>query len=144
MTETVRQVHGALKAFRPRAVLSAAVLPWTERAYLAAFQDWRGWLQEGILDKAVVMNYTRDLTLSSRISKSISAAKTFFPERRKRGRQLIIIGLGAWLFVSNPQDLWKEWNEAYRAGADGVAFFSYDQMVEKGDLWTFPPTKPRR
>ncbi|MEE9239872.1 MAG: family 10 glycosylhydrolase [bacterium] len=144
VTETVRQVHGALKAFRPRAVLSAAVLPWTERAYLAAFQDWRGWLQEGILDKAVVMNYTRDLTLSSRISKSISAAKTFFPERRKRGRQLIIIGLGAWLFVSNPQDLWKEWNEAYRAGADGVAFFSYDQMVGKGDLWTFPPTKPRR
>ena len=68
-------------------------------------------------------------------------AALFFPERRKRGRQLIIIGLGAWLFVSNPQDLWKEWNEAHRAGADGVAFFSYDQMVGKGDLWTFPPTK---
>ncbi len=141
VTETVRQVHGAVKAFRPQAVLSAAVLPWTERAYLTSFQDWRGWLQEGILDKAVVMNYTRDLTLSSRISRSVSATRAFFPGGKKGRKKLIIIGLGAWLFTSNTQGLWEEWHEAQRAGADGIAFFSYDQMLDHGDMWAFPPIK---
>ncbi len=141
VTDTVREVHGAIMAFRPRAVLSAAVLPWTERAYLSAFQDWRGWLQEGILDKAVVMNYTRDVTLSSRISKSISVARTFSPDRKNGRNKLIIIGLGAWLFTSNPQDLWREWREARRAGVDGIALFSYDQMVGNEHMWAFPSTK---
>lgn len=141
VTEMVREVYGAVKAFRPRAELSAAVLPWTERAYLTSFQDWRGWLQEGILDKAVVMNYTRDLTLSSRISKSVATASAFSPDRSSDRKKLIIIGLGAWLFTSNPQGLWEEWHEARQSGADGVAFFSYDQMVGKRDMWDFPPLK---
>ncbi len=138
MTDTVREVHGAIMAFRPRAVLSAAVLPWTERAYLSAFQDWRGWLQEGILDKAVVMNYTRDVTLSSRISRSISVARAFFPDRKNSRNKLIIIGLGAWLFTSDPRDLWREWREARRAGVDGIALFSYDQMAGNEQMWAFP------
>src|SRR5919201_1649098 len=30
------------------------------RAYAEQLQDWRGWLQEGILDTAILMNYKRD------------------------------------------------------------------------------------
>lgn len=138
VTETVREIMIAIKAFQPQALLSAAVLPWTERAYLSSFQDWRGWLQEGILDKAVVMNYTRDLNLSSRISKSVSAAKAFSPTKRKRGKVFIIIGLGAWLFTQNPDELWREWRDAIQSGAKGIALFSYDQMVGKPQMWAFP------
>ena len=58
VTAAVRGVHETTRGLRKQVIVSAAVLPWAERAYLSAFQDWRGWLKSGFLDKAVVMNYT--------------------------------------------------------------------------------------
>jgi uncharacterized lipoprotein YddW (UPF0748 family) len=135
VTATVRETRRAIEAVRPAARLSAALLPWPERAYLSAFQDWRGWLAEGLLEKALVMNYSRDIRLASHISRSVSANRR---DPSNTHKQLIIIGLGAWMFSEKPAGLWRQWRDARRAGADGVALFSYDQMVGKTSLWGFP------
>ncbi len=140
VTEAVREVLGAIRAIRPAARLSAALLPWPERAYLSSFQDWRSWLREGLLDKAIVMNYSRDMTLASEINQSAAATRI---TSKNPSKQLIIIGLGVWLFNENPSALWRQWRDAHLAGVNGVALFSYDQMVGKTGLWHFPsPESP--
>lgn len=142
VTAAAREVSESARGVNPRIVVSAAVLPWAERAYLSAFQDWRGWLEEGLLDKALAMNYTRDARLAARISRSAAGWKT---ASRKSHAPKIVIGLGAYLFTDRPEGLWRQWRDAREAGADGVALFSYDQMVGNAGIWKFPtPSSPFR
>ena len=136
VTAAVRSVYETTRGLNNQVVVSAAVLPWAERAYLSAFQDWRGWLEGGFLDKAVVMNYTGDENLAAQISRSaIAAGRVKTPHPRAPG---VVIGLGAYLFTKNPAGVWREWRAAREAGADGVALFSYDQMVGDDAMWKFP------
>ncbi len=136
VTAAVRDVYETVRDLNPQAIISAAVLPWAERAYLSAFQDWRGWIENGFLDKVVVMNYTRDTRLAAQISRSVVATKMAARNRSRAPK--IVIGLGAYLFIRRPEGIWGEWGAAREAGADGVALFSYDQMVKKDALWKFP------
>ena len=136
VTAAVRGVYETTTGLRRQVIVSAAVLPWAERAYLTAFQDWRGWLEKGLLHKAVVMNYTDDVHLAAQISRSALAAKRVkTPTPHTPG---VVIGLGAYMFTKNPAGLWREWRAARAAGADGVALFSYDQMVGNDAMWKFP------
>ena len=76
------------------------------------------------------------MNAAAQISRSAVAAKrvkTLNP--RTPG---VVIGLGAYLFTSNPAGLWREWRAAKEAGGDGVALFSYDQMVGDDAMWKFP------
>lgn len=137
VTAAVRGIYETAKGIRKQVVVSAAVLPWAERAYLSSFQDWRGWLEDGFLDKAVVMNYTDDEHLAAQVNRSVLAAK-----RVKGGNEThqgqVVIGLGAYKFTDQPAGLWRQWGDAQEAGADGVALFSYDQMVDDDAMWAFP------
>ena len=135
VTKTVRHIRLAVRGAGPDSILSAAVLPWAERAYLSSFQDWRGWLEEGILDKAVIMNYSRDTTLAAQISRAAAGVRR---KGQRKERASIVIGLGAYLHKNSPAGLWRQWRDAREAGADGVALFSYDQMVGEKELWRFP------
>ena len=56
----VREIARTARAQHPGIALSAAVWSHADRAYLAIQQDWRAWLEEGSLDFAVPMAYTRD------------------------------------------------------------------------------------
>ena len=136
VTATVRGIYETTKNIRRQMIVSAAVLPWAERAYLSAFQDWRGWLESGILDNAVVMNYTSDVHLAAQISRSAIAARRVKTTNTHAPR--VVIGLGAYLFTNDPAGIWREWRAAREAGADGVALFSYDQMVGNDAMWEFP------
>ena len=136
VTAAVRGVYETTKGLRKQIIVSTAVLPWAERAYLSAFQDWRGWLEKGFLDKAVVMNYTRDEHLAAQINRSALAARKVETPNPRAPR--VVIGLGVYLFTKHPAGVWREWRSAREAGADGVALFSYDQMVENDAMWEFP------
>ncbi len=71
VTGIVRRIYLDSTALRPRTRVSADVITYgygpqttggweTTRAYAEQLQDWRGWLREGILDTAMLMNYKRD------------------------------------------------------------------------------------
>lgn len=73
VTELVRQVYVRAIAIKPSIKVSAALITWgdgpvsddhyrTKDAYTRVFQDWRGWLEEGILDLGIPMNYFRETT----------------------------------------------------------------------------------
>jgi uncharacterized lipoprotein YddW (UPF0748 family) len=134
VTELVRRIYLEAKTMKPGIQVSAAAVAWgkppiEESDFLDAvpgqrvFQDWHGWLKEGILDLVVPMNYARetDPTVRRWFDGWIRWEKS-----HKHGRQLAV-GIGAYLNS-------KEANLAQVARVletepgrqiDGVCFFSY-------------------
>jgi uncharacterized lipoprotein YddW (UPF0748 family) len=71
VTGIVRRIYLESIALKPTIRVSADVITYgygpqttgsweNTRAYAEQLQDWRGWLREGILDTAMLMNYKRD------------------------------------------------------------------------------------
>lgn len=65
VTDTVRAINSEINKTKPWVKLSAATIPWggcpqdfvKTDAYAAVFQDWRLWMQEGLIDINMPMNY---------------------------------------------------------------------------------------
>ncbi len=125
LRQFLRRVRATLKRQRHNLVLSAALLAWPERAYLSAYQDWRQWLEEGLLDHGIVMNYTRD----SRLARYLSREAVAF-----RGRSRLFVGLGAYALLDQPDILAQQIRDARRQGADGIVLFSYDNLLKRDQL----------
>jgi len=71
VTNVVRRLYLETLAVKPDLVLGAAAIAWdngpdqsggweSSSAYRSVFQDWRAWLEEGLIDVAVPMNYDRE------------------------------------------------------------------------------------
>ena len=103
---------------------SAAVIAYADRAYLTAMQDYRRWLEEGWLDFAVAMAYTRDNHLLRLLSHSL---------RGGLAGDRVWIGLGSWLFVNDLEGLVKQVELAREPAPSGLALFSYDALVDAPD-----------
>jgi len=125
LDQFLRQVRGQVKRLRRNVALSAALLAWPDRAYLSAYQDWRLWLEEGLLDHGIVMNYNRDSHLARYISRQAVAF---------RGRSKLFVGLGAYALLDQPDLLALQVRDARQQGADGVVLFSYDNLLKREHL----------
>jgi uncharacterized lipoprotein YddW (UPF0748 family) len=125
VTELVRHIAAAARAARPGLAMSAAVWADADRAYLAAGQDWRRWLEEGLLDFAAPMAYTLDTRLFGyqvdALSGSVFGPRTW-------------IGIGAWLFAKRPAGAVEQVNLARGAGAPGLVLFSWDSIADAPEL----------
>lgn len=134
VTQLVRRVYIEAKAINPKVKVSAAVIAWgrpphsrkdfSETAPMQRiFQDWRGWLKEGILDLAVPMNYARE---RDPVVRGWFDGWIRWEAENKNGRQLAV-GLGAYL---NPRSgTLSQIQRARQADRkhhnDGVSLFSY-------------------
>jgi uncharacterized lipoprotein YddW (UPF0748 family) len=125
VTTLVRGIADAARRARPGVVVSAAVWAWADRAYLSIGQDWRRWLEDGLLDFAVPMAYTRDQRLFRYQAESLA--------RAPQGAHTWI-GIGAWLFANEPAGAALQVEVARRAGAAGDALFSWDALAEAPPL----------
>lgn len=105
--------------------ISVAGICWADRAYLSAFQDWRGWLEEGIVDFVVSMNYSTDKKFAKYLSREAVVSKS---EKKS------YIGLGAYLLVDQPENLSDQINDAVGFGADGIVIFSYDVIKPSSEI----------
>ena len=123
-----------MTSVKPGIVVSASVIPWGapptgEAAFEDAapmqrvFQDWRSWLEEGILDLAVPMNYARE---------SDARVRGWFDgwigwESRNQNGRAIAVGLGG--YRNTPDDTLAQVARVRSyAGRDrlaGVSLFSY-------------------
>jgi len=121
--ERVRELVAALRGRIPQTwQLSAAAMAYADRAYLTSFQDWRGWLDEGLLDFAVAMAYTRDDRLLRYQAHAL---------RGGVGGERVWLGLGSWLFASEPARIRDQLALAREVAPAGIALFSYDALAEK-------------
>jgi len=127
LNELVAALRGAARSARPDApdgeqpLLSAAVGSYAERVYLAEAQDWKRWIEDGLLDFAVPMAYTLDDRLFRYMVEGFASGP-------RSGR--IWIGQGAWLFAKRPEGALAQLEIASAAGARGEVLFSYDSIAE--------------
>jgi len=117
----VREIARAARAAQPHISVSAAVWTYADRAYQVLGQDWRRWLEEGWLDFAVPMAYTRDDRLLR------YQAETF--ARSPQGSR-IWPGLGVWLFAADPPGALRQLDIVRTAGAPAIALFSWDSIAD--------------
>jgi uncharacterized lipoprotein YddW (UPF0748 family) len=125
LTHLVRGIVDAARSKRPEVAVSAAVLADVERAYLVDFQDWIGWLDEGLLDFAVPMLYTRDQRLLEYGVEEMAGLAA---------RRAIWIGLGSWLFSASPEWAVEQLRKVAEHERLGTALFSWDAIRESAEL----------
>ncbi|PIP68352.1 MAG: hypothetical protein COW92_01560 [Candidatus Omnitrophica bacterium CG22_combo_CG10-13_8_21_14_all_43_16] len=117
VTELVGKLAKAMKNKSPGMVISCAVIPSAETAFSAAFQDWPGWLENGVVDYVVLMNYTKNNQLAKEITRSSLA---------HRGKGKVYIGIGNFLMKDDPKVLSEQERIVESLNPDGIAYFSYD------------------
>jgi uncharacterized lipoprotein YddW (UPF0748 family) len=118
LTELIARVRTATKAARPDAMLTAAVLPDAADASDRHLQDWHGWIEQSLLDAVCPMAYTTDAILFGR---QVAAA------RAVSGGGRVWAGIGAYRLTA--EGIVGHVQAARRAGAAGVALFSYDSLA---------------
>lgn len=120
LTELLTRIRATLKARRPRAMLSAAVLPDVADALTRRFQDWGGWLEAGLLDAVCPMVYTTD--------RAVFRAQIAMVEQRAGGRP-VWAGIGA--YQLSPSATVENIRTARELGAEGIVLFSYDNLTSQ-------------
>ncbi len=126
ITQLLAKIATALKAINPNAILSISPNP-PNFAYSKYLQDWRQWVDQGLVDEVVVQLYREDLsTLENDLYNS-----GFYDLQTKVP---IAIGLytGPFLKAKSVDVLDKEIRTVQKAGYRGVAFFCWETT-----LWAF-------
>ncbi|MBU1726696.1 MAG: family 10 glycosylhydrolase [Candidatus Omnitrophica bacterium] len=119
VTELVEEVSRQVKARSKKALVSCAVISGPERSYVSFFQDWPLWLEKGIIDYVVLMDYSRD----SRLVKEIAASALGL-----RGNGKVFIGLGLFLMKDDPGQFLSQYRSISSLNPDGIVIFSYDDL----------------
>ncbi len=125
VTTLVERIYRAAKKKRPEALISAAVFANDENAYTRRFQDWRRWLQMGILDVACPMAYSTDTTV---FQKQIEVAVTTAHGAKRQ----VWAGIGAYRIPS--ESAVEKINVARTLHAEGFILFSYDFTARPSEL----------
>lgn len=125
VTALVERIYRAVKKRRPEALVSAAVFANDENAYTRRFQDWRRWLQMGILDVACPMAYSTDTAV---FQKQIEVAVTTAHAAKRR----VWAGIGAYRIPS--ESTVEKINVARGLNAEGFILFSYDFTTRPSEL----------
>jgi uncharacterized lipoprotein YddW (UPF0748 family) len=127
VTDLVRQVTLRVHAIRPQVVVSAAVITWGNGpvndngyraldAYSSVFQDWRGWLEAGLIDLAMPMSYFREPANGGFLTRWLD----YYKDRQYNRR--IFAGLGSYL--NSIEDSMRQMDRVRERGM-GVALYSY-------------------
>ncbi|MCX5706730.1 MAG: family 10 glycosylhydrolase [Candidatus Omnitrophica bacterium] len=122
VTSLVNRIAKSVKKKSPALLVSSAVIYAPERAYLSLFQDWSYWLEEGVLDYVVLMNYMLDNQLTKEMVRSSFC-------NRQQGK--VFIGIGLYLMKDEPQVFFEQYRVIKGLFPDGIVFFSYDDITEE-------------
>jgi len=137
VTHLVRRIYLEAAAVAPQARVSAATIAigkaptqvggWqASDPFSVRLQDWRYWLDEGIIDTALVMNYDRE---------GDSAQRSWYRawvdwETQQAARRSVVVGYGAWL--NTVADNQAQIEYAINAGASGVSAYAYSKLASTG------------
>ncbi len=129
VTNLVRRIYSEAKAIKPNVAVTAAVVTWgkgpqtyadweAQAAYASVLQDWRGWLQQGIVDYVLPMDYYREAGQQAAWFDTWTTWQVNFA-----GRHTVVLGLGSYL--NSADDVLAQLARARALGALGVALYSY-------------------
>ncbi len=129
VTGLVRRIYLEVRAMRPEIPVTAAVVTWgkgpqgpgdweKQAPYASVLQDWRAWLQEGIVDYLLPMDYYRETGDQSEWFDTWTRWQTSNP-----GKRGVALGLGSYL--NGADGSLAQLARARALGSLGVALYSY-------------------
>jgi uncharacterized lipoprotein YddW (UPF0748 family) len=125
VTTLVERIYHDVKKRRPEVIVSASVFANDENAYTRRFQNWRRWLQMGILDVACPMAYSTDTAV---FQKQIEIATS----TARSAKRQVWAGIGAYRIPA--ESTVDKIKVARSLGADGIILFSYDFTARPSEL----------
>ena len=128
VTRLLSYISERVRKTAPSVEISVTVVPSFDKTHLVTFQDWTGWLDSGLADSVILMNYTVDTPLMKLHSVSCLAAG----DRKKTQ-----IGIGSYLLKDDPVTLRQQIESAKLLSPQGVVLFSYDEVASDTDLQEF-------
>ena len=131
VTQFLRRLYLHATAMKPSIIVSAALVAWASGptrsggfdetdAYTRVFQDWEGWLREGVLDVASPMLYKREHVARER--KQFDDWLAFVTKTAHEHDRLAIAGIGA--YMNGIEGTLRQGRRAREAGADGILMFA--------------------
>lgn len=118
LTALVSRIRTLVRTARPRAMITAAVAPDPQEAFDGRLQDWRAWIDAGLVDAICPMAYAQD---GDQFAEQIRAA------RAGAGTHPVWAGIGAYRLP--PAQTIDDIETARRLGAAGIVLFSYDSLT---------------
>ena len=118
LTSLVIKLRTAVKTARPGIIVSAAVVPDAQLAFTSRLQDWRGWIDQSLLDVICPMAYT---TEPDTFQKQIAAARAY------AGSSPVWAGIGA--YQLSPAQTLSHIAAANKLGVAGIILFSYESLA---------------
>lgn len=118
LTALVTRLRTTVKAIRPSALVSAAVVPDAEAAQRDKLQDWRTWLENDFIDALCPMAYTAE--------PSVFEAQIAEVHALAAGRP-VWAGIGAYRLSA--RETIENIATARRLGVSGIVLFSYDSLI---------------
>lgn len=119
----VAQARTKVKGVRPSAIFSTAVFGKYPSCVAAVGQDWGSWLDAGIVDWMVPMNYVED---GRKYASLVAQQCSTVSHARKMVSGIGVTAIESRLGVRQVID---QINTARRAGAAGIAFFDLDYTL---------------
>jgi hypothetical protein len=127
VTKFVTELRSALNQISPGIKIIACVGPDPDACLKNNLQDWRGWLDAGLIDGVTAMIYERD---TNNTIKQIKIA-----QQAIRQRVPFIALIACWGGNLNTSALLREGTfKSFQAGADGVGYYREDAINDL-DLW---------
>lgn len=129
VTSLVRGIYVQSKAIKPNVAVTAAVVAWGQGPqnaddwehqppYASVLQDWRAWLQQGIVDYLLPMDYYRESTQQAAWFDRWTQWQV-----SHTGSRGVVLGLGSYL--NSAEESLAQLGRARALGALGVALYSY-------------------
>ena len=118
LTSLVIKIRTAVKTARPGTLVSAAVVPDAQMAFTGRMQDWRGWIDQSLLDVICPMAYTIE---SEIFQKQIASARAY------AGSRPVWAGIGA--YQMSPAQTLAHIAAANKLGVAGIILFSYESLA---------------
>ncbi len=115
VTELLTTLIQTARSLRPDIQVSTTGCMPYSRAYHEAFQDWASWIDSGLIDFVTIMNYSPDPSEFSRWNQAIKNQVKDFAK--------VKIGVGAYKFMSAPQDFEKELRDCEAYGGTCAIFY---------------------
>ena len=118
VTGLVTRIQHQLKQLAPHMLLSAAVVADADLAYGSRLQDWKRWVETGILDVVCPMAYTAEPEI---FEDRIRIA------RRSSSRSRLWAGIGA--YKLDGEGIIQQVRLSRQLAADGFVVFSYNTLA---------------
>ena len=132
VTNLVEGVFNEIHKSGKKIKLSAAVKPNLIEAHNRWYQDWKGWIQSGVIDFVVPMNYFKEIR---DYNNSVQIMKTHLDHE---DLQYVIMGVST--YNQDAQSAADKILLARLNGFQGVSVFSYDSHKHNLD-WFLPVTE---